>query len=184
MGRNVGDGIGGFQWWYLLGFPLVSLFRMAQISFSLFKFLVMFMIGDIQAVAQVLICFWCIFGYIKLIGQHLLATFRWLVWLFTYFKVKFYQNGIVFLVMSIRFEQVFTGYVIFNKNKNDFWVYDERIPIFCSVRIHAHLVYIFCSYTPWDVWKYHFNIHKDWFYKNLLEDWSNAKPPWLWGENI
>ena len=74
--------------------------------------------------------------------------------------------------------------MVFNKNKNNFWVYDERIPIFCSVRIHAHLVYIFCSYTPWDVWKYHFNYHKDWYYKNLLEDWSNAKPPWLWGENI
>ena len=61
MGRNVGDGNEGFQWWYLLGFPLVLLFRMAQISFSLFKFIVMFMIGDVQAVAKVLVCLWCIF---------------------------------------------------------------------------------------------------------------------------
>ena len=144
----------------------------------------MLLIGEEMAVANVIICFWCIFGYIKLIGQHVLATFRWLVWLFSYFKVKIFQNAFVFWIESVRLEQLFTGFVDRNKNKNSFWVYDERIPIFCSVRIHAHLVYIFCSYTPWDVWKYHFNFHKDWYYKNLLEDWSNAKPPWLWGENI
>ena len=119
-------------------------------SFSLLNFIVMLLIGEEKAVANVIICFWQIFGYIKLIGQHVLATFRWLVWLFSYFRIIFFQNPFIFLVESVRLENVFTGHVVFNKNKNNFWVYDERIPIFCSVRIYAHLACIFCNYTPWD----------------------------------
>ena len=119
MGRNVGDGEDeGFQWWYLLGFPLVLLFRMARMSFSLLKFIVMLLIGEEMAVANVIICFWQIFGYIKLIGQHVLATFRWLVWLFSYFKIILFQFGYIFLIELVRMEQLFTGYVIINKNKN------------------------------------------------------------------
>ena len=113
MGRNVGDKTDeGFQWWYLLGFPLVLIFRMAQMCFSILNFIVMFMIGDDKAVALVLVCFWCTFGYIKIIGQHVLATFRWLVWLFSYFKITFFQIGFIFLVELVRMEQLFTGYVI------------------------------------------------------------------------
>ena len=97
MGQNVGDGTdGGFSWIYLLGFPLVLLFRMARISFSFLKFLVMFLIGEEMAETQFVICFWWNIFYLNIIGQHVLATFRWLVWLFSYFKIKFFKLDLYF----------------------------------------------------------------------------------------
>ena len=121
MGQNIEDGADkGFQLWYLLRFSLVLLFQMAQISFSFLNFLVMFLIGDEMAVAQVIVCFWWTVGYIKSIGHHVLATYRWLVWLFSYFKIILFQFGYIFLIELVRMEQLFTGYVISNKNKNIF----------------------------------------------------------------
>ena len=190
MGQNIREATHRAPWWYYLWFPIVVLFRTAQNTFSLVKFLCNFLNGNKFEEEIVIQYEWKFYFFGMCFCWELLSWFKFLLWLSGYYVITSLE-----LVIGGGYASflAFYGNEFFNCSTerrmserkflrhpyNCLPVFDERLMVLSHLRIFVDLALFFCkplldTYLFFSSWKF-----AKWkLFSSLLTAWGDWQPPW------